>query len=74
MPQGFHRTAERRKEFSRGLSERSERYPRSAQPRVPRNPQGARTYRIPFPGVARFALNPRLNSLHRSAVQQKKPY
>ena len=28
------------KDFSRGLSERSERYPRLAQPRVPRNPQG----------------------------------
>ena len=42
---GTRRTAERCKKFSRGLSERSERYPRSTQPRVPRNPQGCEDIR-----------------------------
>ena len=46
MPQGFFvAPAERCTEFSRGLSERSERYPRSGLSRVPRNPQGCEDIR-----------------------------
>jgi hypothetical protein len=54
MPQGFHRTAERCKEFSRGLSAKRA-TPGKRNPLCPRNPAGCGELAELTGGIARWA-------------------